>query len=115
MAKRLISFDALTGIGTYHDYDAQTDETRIIHVGDSEPYLEQNKRQANDADYTRQGMKNEWWKYASIPPAVQVKWLIEKGVDVYNKDHGQRIMALINDPEYRYLKTTGKFHRGARD
>jgi len=88
-----------------------TDETRIIHIGDSEPYLEQNKRQANDEDYTKKGIKNEWWKYASIPPAVQVQWLIEKGVDVYNPHHGKEVLALVNHPDYKYLKTTGKFHK----
>lgn len=111
MSRRLLSSDPYTGIDTFHEYDPQSDETRIIHIGDSEPYLEQNKREANDTDYTRQGIKNEWWKYASIPPAVQVKWLVEHGVDVYNPNHGKEILALVNHPDYKYLKTTAKYHR----
>jgi len=111
MSRRLIGSDPLTGIDTFHEYDSLSDETRIIHIGDSEPYLEANKRQANDEDYTKKGIKNEWWKYASIPPAVQVKWLIEHGVDVYNAGHGKEVLKLVNHPDYRYLKTTAKFHR----
>lgn len=110
MSRRLLSSDPLTGIDTFHEYDAGTNETNIIHIGDSEPYLEANKRLANDNEYTKRGIKNEWWKYASIPPAVQVKWLIEHGVDVYNKDHGDAVLKLVNHPDYAYLKTTSKHH-----
>lgn len=110
MSKRLIGYDEITGLSTLHEYNPQTDETTIIHVGDSTPYLEENKRLANDTDYTKQGFKNEFYKYASIPPAVQVKWLIEKGVDVYNPHHGKEVLALVNHPDYRYLKVTTKYH-----
>ena len=96
---------------TWHDYDPQTDETKIIYTSDSEPYLEANKRLANDDDYTKQGFKNEFYKYASIPPGVQLKFLIEHGVDVYNKEHGKAVGDLVNKPEYRYLKTTAKYHK----
>ncbi len=108
--RRLIGTDPLTGVSSYHEHDALTDTTTIIHSGDCEPYLEANKKLSNDTEYTKQGFKNGWWKYASIPPAIQVKWLLEKGVDVYNKDHGPEILKLINDPEYRFLKTTSKYH-----
>lgn len=109
--RRLLGHDELTGIDTFHEYDSETDETRIIHIGDSEPYLEENKRKANDTEYTKQGIKQEFWLYASIPPAVQVQFLIEHGVDVYNKDHGAALGKLLNDPQYRYLKTTSKHHK----
>ena len=111
MDKKLLSTDTLTGIYTYHEYDPLTDETKIIYFGDSEPYLEENKRLANDTEYTKKGFKNEFFKYASIPPAVQVKWLMEHGVDVYNKEHGAAIGKLLEDPQYRYLKTTTKHHK----
>lgn len=111
MTKRLLSHDGITGISTFHEYDSQTDETRIIHIGDSTPYLEQSKAEANDDEQTKKGIKNGFWHYASIPPAVQVKWLIEKGVDVYNKHHGKEVGKLVNSPEYAYLKTTSKYHQ----
>lgn len=114
MARRLIGRDPLTGIETYHDYNAQTDETSIIHVGDSEPVLEDNKRLANDPEYSKDGIKQGWWKYASIPAGVQVKWLIEYGVDVWNKHHGERIGKLLEDPQWKYLKTTSGYHKMKR-
>ena len=38
-------------------------------------------------------------------------WLINKGVDIYNKDHAKRVGELLNDPEYLYLKTTHLHHK----
>lgn len=111
MTERLLSHDPVTGLSEWHSYDALTDTTIIRTEGDSEPYLDMNKKMANDTDFTKKGIKDEFWLYASIPPAVQVKWLIEKGVDVYNKNHGREISKLLEDPDYRYLKTTAKYHR----
>lgn len=109
--RRLIGTDEVNGISTFHEYDHETDTTTIIHASDATPLLEQNKKMANDADYSKNGIKQGWWLYASIPAIVQTKWLIEHGVDVYNKDHGAKIGKLLNDPEYQYLKTTSGYHK----
>lgn len=111
MTRRLLSTDPITGLSTFHHYNADTDETIIETVGDSEPYIELNKARINDTEMSRQGIKDGFWLYASIPPAVQVKWLIEEGIDVYNRDHGARISAKLEDPQYRYLKTTAGHHK----
>lgn len=110
MDKRLLSYDEVTGLLTWHSYDAQTDETIISYTADSTPILERNKAMANDTEYSSKGIKDEFWHYATIPVAVQMDWLINKGVDIYNKDHSAKISQLLNDPEYRYLKTTHKHH-----
>lgn len=109
--RRLIGIDETTGINTFHEYDPLTDTTTIIHASDAEPVLENNKARANDAEYSKRGIKQGFWLYASIPAIVQTKWLIEHGVDVYNKDHGPRIGKLLNDPEYQYLKATTGYHK----
>lgn len=109
--KRLMSFDPLHSISTYHDYDAATDETRIIVEGDAEPLLDQNKRYANDTEMTRQGIKDEFWLYASIPAILQHKWLVEEGLDVYNPAHNARLSRKLEDPEFKYLKTTTGYHK----
>lgn len=109
--RRLLSSDPITGVDTWHEYDVLTDETRIIHTSDAEPYLNLNKARANDDELTKQGIKNGMWLYASIPPGVQVDWLLNYGVDVYKKEHGPRISKLLEDPEYKYLKTTTKYHK----
>lgn len=109
--RRLLSHDPITGLDTWHEYDSQTDETRIITTGDAEPYLEANKIRANDTQLTKNGIKNGMWLYASIPPGVQVKWLIEHGVDIYKKEHGPQMSRLLEDPQYKFLKTTEKRHQ----
>jgi hypothetical protein len=35
---------------------------------------------------------------------VQLKWLIEHGVDICNPDHMPGVTKLLNSNEYRYLK-----------
>ena len=86
----MLERDDLLGLTTYHEYDDQTDETRIIYVGDDMPVVEENKRLKNDPYYSKRGIKQEFWKYASVPAGIQVKWLIEHGVDFYNPEHGHR-------------------------
>lgn len=109
--ERLLSFDPLTGLSEFHSYDEATDTTTIRTVGDCEPVLEFNKMLANNTEFTQQGIKDGFWLYAKFPPAVQVKLLIEHGIDIYNKNHGERLSKILADPEYRYLKTTSKNHR----
>lgn len=111
MAKRLLSTDPVTGLMTWHEYDHLTDETTISYSADSTPILEQNKAMQKDGDFSRKGIKQEFWLYASIPVAVQLEWLIHKGVDVTNKDHAKKVFELVNDPEYKYLKTTTGYHK----
>lgn len=111
MSQRLLDVDPVTGLMTWHDYDPATDTTTISYSADSKPVLEQNKAKANDRDFSRQGIKQEFWMYASIPIEVQLDWLINKGVDVNNKDHAKKMFELLNDPDYKYLKTTAGYHK----
>lgn len=110
MTRRFLSNDPLNGITTWHEYDALTDTTHLIYTGDAEPVLELNKARANDPEVTRHGIKEDFWLYASIPTIVQLKWMIEEGIDIYNPSHGPRISRKLEDPEYRYLKCTTKRH-----
>lgn len=111
MAKRLLSVDPVTGLETWHEYDPLTDETTIGYSADSTPVIELNKAMQNDPNHSRNGIKREFWHYASVPVAVQVDWLINKGVDIHNKDHARKVFQLLNDPDYKYLKTTTGYHR----
>ena len=108
--KRIIDYNPLTGISTWFEYHSETDMTVISRLQDVEPILELNKAKANDTDLTKRGFNESWWEYASIPNIVIEKWKTEFGIDVYNKDHWKAIFKKLNDPEYRYLKTTAKWH-----
>lgn len=108
--KRLLSRDPITGLLTYHQYDEATDQTIISYDAPSAPVLERNKILQNDADYTKQGMRSDFWHYADIPVMVQMDWLVNKGVDIMKKEDGKKMFSLLNDRDYAYLKVTTKRH-----
>ena len=110
MAKRILDYDPFSGMTSRFDYDHSTQTTIIGREQDVSLVLQVNKALQNNEDYSKQGIKNEWWHYATIPPLIIEKWKNEKGVDVFNKDHERAVFRLLNDPEYRYLKTTAGFH-----
>lgn len=112
MTKRIVDYDPLSGITTTFEYDHLTDTTYIGREQDVSFILDNNKVLQNSEDYTKHGIKNEWWHYATIPNIVIEKWRNELGVDVFNKNHEKKVYSLLNQPEYRYLKTTTKMHRG---
>ena len=108
--RELISWDALNGIAQYHEYDELTDTSKFISVGDATPVIEANKALAQTDELWKHGMKQDFVLYAQIPTIVQLKWMTEEGIDVYNKHHGPRISKKLEDPEYRYLKCVNRTH-----
>ena len=108
--KSLISVDEYSGISQYHHYDIDTDTSVFESVADAEPTLELNRARANDNEFTKHGMKDEFWLYASIPNILVLKFRIEHGIDVYKKEDGPKLSKLLEDPQYRYLKCTTKKH-----
>jgi hypothetical protein len=112
LAKRVLDYDPFSGITTTFDYNHETNETTIGREQDCSLILEANKVLQNSDDLTKQGIKNSWWHYAQIPNIVIEKWITDHGVNLYNKDHQKAVFRLLNQPEYRYLKTTTKMHRG---
>lgn len=98
--KRLLDFDPLSGLETWHDYDPSTDTTVITYSADVEPVLDACKHDNNHADRTLgDGMAH----VASVPPSIQLKWFVEKGVEMWNPDHKQAVARLL-DGEYKHLK-----------
>lgn len=109
MAKQILDYDPDTLTTQYHHFDPVTGITTIETVQNVEPYLERNKILRNDEDYSRRGIKNEMWHYASIPNQVIEKIRQDHGLDVFNKDHSKAVLRIINT-EYPYLKVTTKHH-----
>jgi hypothetical protein len=108
--KRIVDYDPFTGMTTTFDYDHVSDTSIIGREQDVSVLLDVNKALQNDESYSRKGIKNDWWHYASIPPLIIEKWRNEFGIDVFNKDHLKAVYKKLNDPEYLYLKTTSGFH-----
>lgn len=102
--RRLLDKDYLTGVSTYHNYDHSTGITTIETLQDVQPFIDKNKALHNTS-YQRDGIKDDWQHLATIPIGVQMVWLKEYGIDVYKPEHIPRIRKLLNDPDYRYLKT----------
>jgi hypothetical protein len=77
----------------------------LVHsVQDVAPILERNKALyvANDG----YSPSRELRRVAFIPNIVRQKWLNEEGWDAYRPDlYGDRLVAKLNDPEWRFLRT----------
>lgn len=101
-----MDIDPMTGLKTYFVWDATEEKWSMEYVHDVEPCIEENKALAN-TDYSANGRKANWWHVAQIPVGVQLKWLKEYGVDLMDKNHWPRVKRLLNDPEWRYLRTGG--------
>lgn len=98
--KRILDYDAFTGLITWHEYDDETKLTHLTYEQDVQDVLDDNKASANAFS----GGLGEMAHVASIPASIQLKWLFEKGVDVHNPDHKGRVARLLDDSEWRHLK-----------
>lgn len=112
IGRRLFDYDPVSGMTTWFEYDPIT-KTSILRYeqDDVEPELDLNAAMANDTDYSKRGIKRDWWHYAHIPDSVCMKMLCEHGISVWNPEHKAAVYKFINSPEYRKLKTTELFHR----
>ena len=100
--KRLFDYDPYTGIKEVFE---ATDDGFLIHTTqDVEPFIEHNKKlQGSGKDYWKSG--GEWRHEATIPIGVQYHWLTKYGIDVWDPNHKDAVTKLLNDPDWRYLKT----------
>ena len=111
MTKRVVDYDPISGITTSVDYDPVDDITTVIHeFCELDATMDRTKALQNDDDYTRKGIKGGWWHYAFTPNHLIHKWLVEDGINIYNKQDLPRALAKINSREFRHFKTTGKMH-----
>jgi hypothetical protein len=112
--KRVLDHDPLTGVTEIFHYDEMSGDVTIETKQDVEPMVAQNKELQNDDSYSKNGIKNEMWHFASIPIIVQLQWLNKYGPenDPMRKGNEKLLFRLLNDPEWRYLKTTNKIHLG---
>ena len=75
----------------------------IEHRQDVDPILDANRAERNEF----RGYKGDGFhKFASIPNVVITKWWVDYGIDAFNPDHAEAVKRLLNDPEWRYLRTT---------
>lgn len=102
MTKRLLS--ERHGVRTW--YVPQTDGTFLIETEqDVAPHLDWNKALYNEDDAGWFDRKREQRRVAHIPDVVIVKWLNDYGINVFDRDHRPAVTRLLNDPDWRYLRT----------
>lgn len=87
---------------TFHkDWDG------TIHIEtaqDVEPILERNKAlQTFNDGYTK---SRDLARVASIPVVVIYEWMRRYGINVFDPAHEAKVRKLLNDPEWRYLRTS---------
>lgn len=108
--RQLLDYDPIRGVSCFYEYKPGTQEVVLTHEQDVGAILDANKAAAADDDKTKRGIKQDWWKYASVPAIVEIEWLQKYGVDLNNPHHKKRVFQLLNHPDYRYLKATAKTH-----
>ena len=102
MSPRLLGFDPASGLAQWWLEDgegnwAQKSSQRV------EALLDLNREAANHCD--PYNAERDVRMVARIPLIVIAKWRNELGVDYWNPDHQAKVDALLNDPEWRWLRT----------
>ena len=110
MTRRLIDYDPLTSEAVWVEFHG--DEMVMHQTQDCSTVIEANKRLQNSDEYSREGMKKDWWHYASIPNAIAHKWLVEDQINIFTREGRERMFReKLSQPEWRYLKATTKKHQ----
>lgn len=104
MKWRLLSYDPLTGMKTYHAYDSMAKKNHIRHEYDVGNVLDTNQIELNAS---RSDWKGDWHKVAEVPLGVIHQWANEEGLDFYNRDHWPAIRKKLNSNEFRKFRTKG--------
>lgn len=71
-------------------------------------YLDHNKAEQNaipQKQFKSALRKKNMWKVASIPNIVIEQWKKE-GIDLFKDEDWPKVQAKLNDPEYKWLRTS---------
>jgi hypothetical protein len=107
----LFEVDPLTGIRTTFDFSEATQEVTLTRTADVEPLLDYTKAAANEVGMNRTDIKRGWWLYAKLPPIVILQ-MHQKGINVFDNNDQDRVIAEINT-NYPHLKCTTGNDRGS--
>lgn len=92
------------GLTRYLHSDAMGEQFAVEIVADVEPVLQRNQSLANNGD--GYSASREWRRVASIPAIVQLRWKELYGIEAWNRDHWPGVRRLLNDPDWRWLRTS---------
>ena len=103
MSERLLDRNPHSGLEAWFSHDAASGVSTIRYHQDAGPVIEANKRRQNESD--GYSASRELRRAASIPPIIVLKWLTELGVNVFDRDHWPAVRRLLNDPDWRWLRS----------
>lgn len=106
MAKRLLDYDPLTKTTTWFEGDGK-DGFKICQEQDVQAILDRNQRLANDSEYKRRGIKEDWYHYATVPNTVLHEILMKYNLDWNNKDDLPKIEKVLQQ-DYKKLLTVNR-------
>jgi hypothetical protein len=101
MSERAL-FTALSGAQHVWRDDGEGGGT-VVSTIDVTPIIERNKALAATND--GYSPSRELRRVASIPFAIVHKILMEEGVDILDPANSERLVRLLNDPDYAHLRT----------
>ena len=102
MTRRFVSHDPLTGVTTWFEGDG-AGGFRLHYEADVEDVLEANKAAYVDGTngYTA---TREFKHVAEIPMSLILKWKVEEGIDVFDKNDWSKVKQRLNSNEWLYLR-----------
>jgi len=109
MTKRLLDYNPLSGEKVWFEYGQHNDQMTITHEQDVSGILDYAHHKATNLDYTKKGIKEDWWHYAKVPNSIILEMKQKHGVDFFNQNDARRVFKLLNT-EYKRFKTTEKQH-----
>ena len=103
MDRRLFDYDPYSGVTEY--FHKTENGFAIQTVQDVQPVLERNKALLNnDSGHYRDG---NYHHVASIPIVVIEQWRKELGDDPMAKHNRKWLIAKLNDPDNKFMRTKG--------
>lgn len=94
------SFNGLKKFIRSSDEDEGT--VQVMTQQNVNPFLDRNKRSQVDTMNTRMGDGLE--KVAHIPTHIIYEWITKHGVNLYDPNHQDGVVRLLNSSDYRWLK-----------
>ena len=101
-------FDYDAHLGLRYDTEEGDDGKITVHARqDVQPYVDF-ATEVRNSGVADKGIKRDLWKYCTIPTHVQLA-MMEKGINIHNKDHSKAMLREINT-NYPHLKYTRLHH-----
>jgi hypothetical protein len=98
-------WELLDNYGGLKKYIRASDEddgtVQVRYEQNVDAQLDRNKALQNE-DFDRRA---DVWHVGHIPNGIIFEWITKHGVNLWNPAHQDGVRRLLNDPEYRWLRT----------